>query len=45
MMKNLKRKAVYSLASALSGMAALVVIVTTSIVYINQPEVPEELLN
>lgn len=44
MIKNIQRKAVYGLASVLSGMAALVVLVSTSIVYINQPEVPEELL-
>ncbi|MEK3718900.1 AgrD family cyclic lactone autoinducer peptide [Paenibacillus sp. FSL R7-0333] len=44
MMKSLQRKAVYKLASGLSAMAALLVLVTASIVYVNQPEVPEELL-
>ncbi|WP_438494979.1 AgrD family cyclic lactone autoinducer peptide [Paenibacillus sp. IHBB 3054] len=44
MMKNLQLKAVYKMASALSALAALVVILSASIVYINQPEVPEELL-
>ncbi|CQR55234.1 cyclic lactone autoinducer peptide [Paenibacillus riograndensis] len=44
MIKSIQRKAVYGLASVLSGMAALLVLVSTSIVYINQPEVPEELL-
>ncbi|UQZ37404.1 cyclic lactone autoinducer peptide [Paenibacillus sp. PK3_47] len=40
----MQRKAVYRLATALSGMAALIVTVSASIVYVNQPEVPEELL-
>lgn len=44
-MKSLKRKAVYKLASSLSAMAALLVLVTASVLYVNQPEVPEELLN
>lgn len=44
MMKSLQRKVVYKLASGLSAMAALLVLVTASIVYVNQPEVPEELL-
>lgn len=44
MIKDLQRRAVYRLATVLSGMAALVVLVSPSIVYINQPEVPEELL-
>lgn len=42
--KALQRKAVYTLASGLSAMAAIVVLVSASVLYINQPEVPEELL-
>ncbi|OMF26066.1 hypothetical protein BK132_20160 [Paenibacillus sp. FSL H8-0259] len=29
----------------MSAMAALLVLVTASVLYVNQPEVPEELLN
>ncbi|QUL57336.1 cyclic lactone autoinducer peptide [Paenibacillus tritici] len=44
MMKYWQRKAVYKLASGLSALAAILVLVTASVLYINQPEVPEELL-
>ncbi|ETT63475.1 MULTISPECIES: cyclic lactone autoinducer peptide [Paenibacillus] len=43
-MRALQRKVVYKLASGLSALAALIVLVTASVLYINQPEVPEELL-
>ncbi|WP_405116814.1 cyclic lactone autoinducer peptide [Paenibacillus sp. FSL K6-1217] len=43
-LKTLQRKIVYKLASGLSAMAAIVVLVTASVFYVNQPEVPEELL-
>ncbi|WP_445669335.1 cyclic lactone autoinducer peptide [Paenibacillus sp. FSL R7-0204] len=43
-MRALQRKVVYKLASCLSALAALIVLVSASVFYINQPEVPEELL-
>lgn len=43
-MKSIHRRTIYMLASSLSLMATFIVLVTASIVYINQPEVPEELL-
>ncbi|MEK3904077.1 cyclic lactone autoinducer peptide [Paenibacillus sp. FSL R7-0179] len=43
-LQALRRAVVYKLASGLSAFAALIVLVTASVFYINQPEVPEELL-
>lgn len=44
MKKKLQRKLAYLAASSLAGVAALTVMISASIVYINQPEVPDELL-
>lgn len=44
MMKSFKRNVVFRLASVLAGVATILVVTTASIVYINQPDVPEELL-
>lgn len=43
-MRTFKRKAVYKLASALFAVAAFVADAVPSILYIHQPEIPEELL-
>lgn len=43
-MKSFKRNVAYRLASVLAGVATILVFTTASIVYINQPDVPEELL-
>ncbi|WP_083613501.1 cyclic lactone autoinducer peptide [Paenibacillus sp. P46E] len=44
MIKKLQRKTMYKLATTLLAVATILVTTTASIVYINQPEVPEELL-
>ncbi|WP_151734818.1 cyclic lactone autoinducer peptide [Paenibacillus tengchongensis] len=44
MLKLIHRKAVSGLATLLSGVAVLVVSASASVLYVHQPEVPEELL-